>query len=117
MTDKEFLKKKFLAKIGSTSGRLDKNSAPIKFKLTFEEWCQLWADAGVRPAYPYVLSRKGDIGHYEPGNVYVSHNLLNVTEALTDQTDLNWKITEYAIKSGYKRRIVKGMISRGELEL
>jgi hypothetical protein len=71
----------------------------------------------VRPAQPFVLSRKDDVGHYEIGNVYVSHNLLNVTEALDSKSDLDWKITAYAIESGYKRNIVKGMLKRGEIEL
>lgn len=113
----EFLQKKFMAKMRSTKGRLDKNKEPIEFKLTFEHWCSLWIEAGVMPAYPYVLSRNEDIGHYELGNVYVSHNVINVTEAMADQSDMNWKISAYAIKTGYKRRIVKSMIKRGMLTL
>lgn len=117
MLNEKFLRKKFLAKIGSTKGRVDKNGDPIEFRLTLDQWCQLWNEAGVLPAQPFVLSRKSDLGHYEIGNVYVSHNLLNVTETLTDQTELNNKITAYAIETGYKRRMIKGMLKRGELEL
>jgi hypothetical protein len=116
-TAEAFLRKKFIAKRSSTKGRLDKNREPIEFRLTFEQWCQLWADAGVRPAAPFVLSRKDDVGHYEIDNVYVSHNLLNVTEQQGDQTELDAKINAYAIQTGYKRRIVKNMLKRGELEL
>jgi hypothetical protein len=113
----QFLLKKYNAKRSSTRARKDKAGNIIEFRLTFEQWCQLWADAGVRPAYPYVLSRKDDIGHYSIDNVYVSHNLYNVTESLENQTDDNWKITAYAIKTGYKRSIVKSMIRRGLLVL
>ena len=116
MTTEEFLRKKFLAKIGSTKGRVDKNKDPIEFRLTFDQWCQLWNEAGVMPAQPFVLSRKNDLGHYEIGNVYVSHNLLNVTEP-HDTTELDDKINAYAISTGYKRRIVKSMVKRGDLKL
>ena len=114
---KKILLEKYRSKIAATKGRIDAVGNPIEVKLTADEWCQLWIDAGVMPSRDYVISRKNDIGHYEIGNVYIQHHLYNVTEALTDNSDIEYKITEYAIKSGYKRRIVKAMIKRGELVL
>lgn len=114
---KKILLEKYRSKIASTRGRLDAVGNPIEVKLTADEWCQLWTDAGVMPSRNYVISRKNDIGHYEIGNVYIQHNLYNLTEALTDNSDIEYRITEYAIESGYKRRIVKAMIKRGELVL
>lgn len=104
-------------KKASTKGRRDTNGDPIEMRLTAEEWCQLWEESGFIPSRDYVISRRNDIGHYEIGNVYIQHNLHNVTQALTNNSDIEYKITEYAIKTRYKRRIVKAMIKRGELVL
>lgn len=104
-------------KQGSTRGRTDKNGNPIEFRLTYEQWVSIWQEAGVLPGRNYVLSRKDDTGHYEIGNVYVNHNLQNITESLTSNSIEEQLITEYAIKHGYKRRIVKGMLRRGEIDL
>ena len=115
--DRKILLEKYRLKISSTKGRIDINGNPIEMRLSADQWCQLWEDAGVLPSRTYVISRKNDIGHYEIENVYIQHNLHNVTQALTDNSDIEYKITEYAIKTGYKRRTVKGMIKRGELTL
>lgn len=114
---KKILLEKYRLKLASTRGRVDAKGNAIEVRLTADEWCQLWTDAGVMPSRNYVISRKNDIGHYEIGNVYIQHNLYNVTEALTDNSDIEYQITEYAIKTGYKRRIVKAMIKRGEIAL
>lgn len=115
--DRKLLIEKYKSKIASTRGRVDANGNAIEMRLTENQWCQLWEEAEVFPNRNYVISRKNDAGHYEIGNVYIQHNLHNLTEALTDNSELEYKITEYAIKTGYKRRIVKAMIKRGELEL
>jgi predicted RNA polymerase sigma factor len=115
--DRKFLLEKYRLKKASTKGRVDVNGDLIEMRLTEDQWCQLWEEARVIPSRNYVISRKNDTGHYEIGNVYIQHNLHNVTEALTDNSDLEYKITEYAIKTGYKRRIVKAMIKRGEITL
>lgn len=117
MNKEEYLKKKYFSKISSTKGRKDKNGDPIEFRLTFEEWKKLWEDSGRLPNRDYVLSRKNDIGHYELGNVYVNHNLLNVMETFTPGDEYEKKISQYAIDHGLKRRIVKAKIKRGELKL
>lgn len=46
----------------------------IEFRLTFEEWCSWWQDTGVahlrgKGAGKYVMSRHGDAGAYELGNI------------------------------------------------
>ena len=117
MDKEKYLKEKYRTKIASTRNRVDKLGNPIEFRLSFDEWCKIWKDAGLLPNRNYILSRVNDIGHYEVGNVYVNHNLLNVTESMTDNSDIERKITQYSIESGYNRRIVKGMIKRGELVL
>ena len=114
---KKLLHKKYLSKITSTRGRVDKNGQPIEMKLTFEEWCKIWLDSGHLPNLPYVLSRVNDCGHYEVGNVYVQHNLMNISEANGKDSELDKKINQYCIETGYKRRIVKAMLKRGEIVL
>ena len=115
--DENTLKVKYKLKIASTKSRVDKNGNPIEMRLTYEEWKQLWTDFGKLPGYPYVLSRKNDIGHYEINNVFIQHTRDNSTQALGHDTDLDKKINEYCLKTGYKRMIVRNMIKRGELEL
>ena len=117
MDNEKYLKEKYRMKIASTRKRVDKLGNPIEFRLSFDEWSKLWNDAGLLPNRDNILSRINDIGHYEIGNVYVNHTLLNVTESSTDNSDIERKITQYSIETGYKRRIVKGMIKRGELVL
>jgi hypothetical protein len=54
--------------------RATAKSRGIEFRLTFEEWEQWWRDSGhyhERGLHrgQYVMSRKGDIGAYELGNI------------------------------------------------
>jgi hypothetical protein len=48
----------------------------IVFNLSFEEWCAFWKEKfekrGIREGQ-FVMRRKGDIGAYELGNVYIGH--------------------------------------------
>ncbi len=113
----KFFMKKYNAKISSTKKRIDKNANPIEFRLSFEEYVSLYLNKGVLPSRQYVLARHEDIGHYEIGNVSVIHNLENVCDAVGKTSNLDKKITEFCINNSYPRRIVKGMIKRGELSL
>ena len=57
-------------------GRLDRAGNPIEMRLTFVEWLNVWLESGhwhergVRKGQ-YVMSRIGDLGHYELGNVFI----------------------------------------------
>ena len=113
----KFFMKKYNAKISSTKKRIDKNANPIEFRLSFEEYVSLYLNKGVLPSRQYVLARHEDIGHYEIGNVSVIHNLEHVCDAVGKTSNLDKKITEFCINNSYPRRIVKGMIKRGELSL
>ena len=109
--------KRYKSKIASNQGRLDKLGNPIEFKLSFEQYCELWQSFGRNPGYPYVISRINDIGHYEIGNVFIQHTIGNLCDAHGLESDLDKRITAYAIEKNYKRRIVKQMIKQGKLEL
>jgi hypothetical protein len=111
--NKDILIKKYRTKISSTKGRIDKLGNKIEMKLTLDQWIKLWEDANVIPSREYVLSRINDVGHYEIGNVYVQHNLQNVTESMTSNNDEEQRITNLAIQFGYKRRIIKSLIKKG----
>ena len=70
----------------------------IEFRLTFEEWLQVWQDSGRlsergRKKGQYVMSRCGDEGPYAIGNVKIALGADNVREGavrivLTDESRL-----------------------------
>ena len=77
---------KYRTKKGSTKRRKDKNGDQIEFRLTFEEWCQIWLESGKIDQMgcrkgQYVMSRFNDIGHYEIGNVEIKTCSENSIEA------------------------------------
>ena len=114
----KILLKKYKAKCRNSLVRRDKLGNAIEMRLTFDEYKSLWLEAGVLPSRTYCLSRVNDIGHYEVGNVYVNHSLKNSSEAsVNNYSDYEQRITEYCIKTGYRRRIVKSLIKRGKLKL
>lgn len=74
--DIERLKKAFSQHKHDTKGRLDKAGKAIEFRLSFYEWFSIWYDSGVWHLRgvgkgKYCMSRFGDLGHYEVGNVFV----------------------------------------------
>jgi hypothetical protein len=113
----QFLLKKYKAKKASTVGRKDKLGNTIEFRLTFEQWCDLWNAADKSPERPWCVCRNNDIGHYEVGNVRIDHNLRNLTESMTDNSDQQQRITDYCISTGYKRSVVRNMMARGKISL
>lgn len=78
--------KKYQDQRSAATKRVDKNGDPIQFKLTFDEWLDIWIesghiqDRGIRPGQ-YVMSRYNDIGHYEVGNVFIQLSVNNLTDA------------------------------------
>jgi hypothetical protein len=113
----DIYQRSYKAKIAATKGRRDRAGNPIEFQLTFEQWCQLWQESGHLPQFPYVISRRNDLGHYKINNVFIQHTMFNLCDAHNLQSDLDKKITAYAIENNYKRRIVKAMLDRGQIEL
>lgn len=65
-----------------------------EFKLTFEEWCQIWVDSGKWEQRgckrgQYVMSRKGDVGAYEIGNVFIQLTESNASQGALLQPPWN----------------------------
>ena len=61
----------------------------ILFLLTFEEWLDIWVSSGHweqrgRGADKYCMSRVGDLGGYEVGNVFIQLHSDNVKDAWTN---------------------------------
>lgn len=57
----------------------------IGFLLTFSEWLQVWRESGKldergRTGGCYVMSRRGDVGPYAIGNVFIQLHAENVKE-------------------------------------
>jgi hypothetical protein len=70
----------------SASGRKDKAGNPIEFRLTFDEWLDIWLASGQidnrgKQLGQYVMSRVGDMGHYEASNVVIKLHSENIKEA------------------------------------
>ena len=53
----------------------------IGFNLTYEEWLNIWESSGKLDQYGYyVMSRVGDTGPYEVGNVFIQKRSENSKE-------------------------------------
>lgn len=90
--------------------RVDKNGVPIKFILTFEEWLRLWIDSGhlhERGLGPgkYVMSRIGDIGNYEIGNVVIKSGADNTREACIGNTFNKGKRGRLVVSEEHKQKL------------
>ena len=64
----------------------------IEFKLTFDEWKQIWVDSEKweqrgRGADKYCMCRIGDAGCYEVGNVFIGLGKTNVRDGNLGKTD------------------------------
>lgn len=74
-------------------GRIDKLGNPIEFRLTFDQWLNIWLSSGhyhergSRRAQ-YVMSRYNDLGHYEVGNVAIKTSCENHQE---NKSSDHWK--------------------------
>ena len=77
--------KKYKEHRWSVKNRVDAQGNPIEFKLTFEQWKDIWINSGFwhlrgNKKGQYCMSRYNDIGHYEVGNVYIQPNAENTRQ-------------------------------------
>jgi hypothetical protein len=84
-------RKKYKEHKGSVANRIDKLGNPIEFRLSFEEWDDIWSNSGkwdqrgVRKGQ-YCMSRYNDIGHYEVSNVYIQETTENTRQHNAEYT-------------------------------
>ncbi len=74
-------------RVSSHKRRTDRNGNLIEFRLSFEQWLDIWMASGKwhkrgRLKGCYCMSRHNDIGHYEVGNVKIITHSENVSEAM-----------------------------------
>lgn len=82
----ESAKKSYLDHCGRTKRRKDRTGQQIEMRLTFDEWLDIWLCSGQllnrgRSKGQYCMSRKGDLGHYEVGNVFIQLASQNSSDA------------------------------------
>ena len=85
MIDFKLAKLRWSQQKAQAKGRLDINGNLIHWNLTFDQWIQLWIDSGHwnergRGSGQYCMSRVGDLGNYEVGNVEIKTMNENVIE-------------------------------------
>ena len=94
-----------------TEGKLDKAGNPVEMRLTFEQWCDIWVDSGKwgqrgNRRGQYVMARKGDIGHYEVGNVSIILHSENNSEAHSGKVVRHTEEAKAKISAGLTGRPV-----------
>lgn len=78
-----YLKQRYNCESGA---KVDALGNRVRMLLTFEQWLDIWVSSGKfhlrgRTKGSYVMSRNGDIGHYEIGNVFIQQFSANVSES------------------------------------
>lgn len=69
------------------------NKRGIQFLLTFDEWCEIWDSSGYYPLRgprkgQYCMSRRGDLGPYIVGNVFIQLSSQNTIDAQKGKKDI-----------------------------
>lgn len=75
-----------------TNHKANAKARGIEFRLTLDEWKQIWRDSGFwsqrgRGADKYCMCRIGDLGCYEVGNVFIALNKTNVRDGNLGKLD------------------------------
>lgn len=83
MIDEQKLIKAYKQQKKNSKYRTDALGNPIQFLLTLEEFKAIWVESGVfelrgKTIGSYCMCRKGDIGNYEVGNVFIGLHSENV---------------------------------------
>ena len=109
------LKNAYYTQKSATTRRVDASGNPIEFRLTFEEWLQIWLESGHlhergNKKGQYCMSRKDDLGHYEVGNVFIQLTSQNSQEAIVRKENKDKRLA--ALKIAMSRPEVKAKMAR-----
>ena len=68
----------------------------IEWKLTFDEWLNMWFDSGKwkergQGSNQYCMARKGDTGPYSLDNVEIMTNKKNISERISWNAKISYK--------------------------
>ena len=97
---------------GSVRNRKDRTGALIEFKLTYEEWLDIWLQSGKlhlrgRGKGKYCMCRKDDLGHYEVGNVYIDTFENNTIVRNQTSPTAHTQETKEKIRAARSKQILK----------
>ena len=86
MSESDIRAWQFKYRVHACRKRLDLLDRPIEFRLTFDEWFDIWIASGQlfnrgKKKGQYVMARTADLGHYEIGNVEIKLATENTREA------------------------------------
>jgi hypothetical protein len=94
----EQAKKRFYWQRCESYNRIDAAGNKIQWKLTFNEWLQIWIDSGKYEFRgpkkgQYCMSRYNDIGDYEVENVFIQQHSENVSQSRKGKDPWNKGLT------------------------
>lgn len=83
---KKYLSHKSRVEQAELHGKTDRAGNVVKFLLSFDQWMLIWEESGHwdqrgRRKGQFVMSRKDDLGNYEPGNVFIQTGQQNAQDA------------------------------------
>lgn len=97
--------------------RRDRTGIQLEMRLTFEQWLNIWLASGkilMRGVWKgqYCMARKGDLGHYEVGNVFIQLASENARDAKLGRPGLKGRMSptkgmKQSEESNRKRRAAK----------
>jgi len=99
--------------------RADANKRNIPFLISFEDWSNIWEQSGHweergRKSGQYCMSRYGDVGPYEVGNVFIQLHSANTSQAHKDKkvgpaTDAHKKANSESVTKWWADRKAAGL--------
>lgn len=86
--------------------RKDAKRRGIPFLLTYEQWCEVWLESGKweyrgKRRGQYVMSRPGDQGAYELGNVVIvpiGDNMAERNARYSGERHANWGKPRFIVR-------------------
>jgi hypothetical protein len=78
--------------------RKDRTGLQLEMRLTFDQWLSIWLESGkilMRGVWKgqYCMARKGDLGHYEVGNVFIQLASENARDAKLGRPGLKGRVS------------------------
>jgi len=94
----EAAKRSYEGKRKGIGRRKDRTGLQLEMRLTFDQWLDIWLASGkllmrgLRKGQ-YCMARKGDLGHYEIGNVSIQLSSENARDAKLGRPGLKGRVS------------------------